>query len=103
MHWWLADAAASLIIVPVVVLWAFGDVRTIGRTVPKGQIVGICPSMRMEWSIHGYFMMNDRIALDASGSLSNEWFVADTTQCDPAPWYVLHQAATSKLRLYRAQ
>ncbi len=31
VHWWLADAAASLIIVPVVVLWAFGDVRTIGR------------------------------------------------------------------------
>jgi PAS domain S-box-containing protein len=30
-HWWLADAAASLIIVPVVVLWAFGDVRTLGR------------------------------------------------------------------------
>jgi PAS domain S-box-containing protein len=30
-QWWLADAAASLIIVPVVVLWAFGDVRTIGR------------------------------------------------------------------------
>ncbi len=29
--WWLADAAASLIIVPVVVLWAFGDWRTLGR------------------------------------------------------------------------
>jgi PAS domain S-box-containing protein len=30
-NWWLADAAASLIIVPVVVLWAFGDWRTLGR------------------------------------------------------------------------
>jgi PAS domain S-box-containing protein len=30
-RWWLADAAASLIIVPVVVLWAFGDWRTLGR------------------------------------------------------------------------
>ena len=29
--WWLADVAASLIIVPVVVLWAFGDWRTLGR------------------------------------------------------------------------
>jgi len=31
VRWWLADAAASLIIVPVVVLWAFGDLRTLGR------------------------------------------------------------------------
>jgi PAS domain S-box-containing protein len=30
-HWWLADAAASLIIVPVVVLWAFGDLRALAR------------------------------------------------------------------------
>jgi PAS domain S-box-containing protein len=29
--WWLADAAAGLIIVPVVVLWAFGDWRMLGR------------------------------------------------------------------------
>jgi PAS domain S-box-containing protein len=29
--WWLADAAAGLIIVPVVVLWAFGDWRALGR------------------------------------------------------------------------
>src|SRR5215472_7327904 len=29
--WWLADVAASLIIVPVVVLWAFGDWRRLGR------------------------------------------------------------------------
>ena len=30
-NWWLADAAAGLIIVPVVVLWAFGDWRALGR------------------------------------------------------------------------
>jgi PAS domain S-box-containing protein len=29
--WWLADAAAGLIIVPVVLLWAFGDWRALGR------------------------------------------------------------------------
>ena len=29
--WWLADVTASLIIVPVVVLWAFGDWRTMER------------------------------------------------------------------------
>jgi len=78
------------------------DVQAIGRVVPKGQVVGLCPSMRMEWAIHGYFMLYDRIALDASGSLSNEWFVADTTKCDPAPWYASHDAKTSKLKLYRA-
>ena len=78
------------------------DVRRIGKMVPKGAIVGTCPSMRGEWALHGYFMLYDRIALDASGSLSNEWFVADTTQCDPAPWYVPAGAQTAKLRLYRA-
>jgi hypothetical protein len=78
------------------------DVRAIGRVVPRGQTVGICPSMGREWSLHGYFMLYDRIALDASGSLSNEWFVADTTQCDPAPWYEPAAATTAKLRLYRA-
>jgi PAS domain S-box-containing protein len=29
--WWLADAAAGLIIVPVVLLWAFGDFKTLAR------------------------------------------------------------------------
>ena len=77
------------------------DVQAIGRLVPNGTTVGMCPSMQREFSLHGYFMLYDRIALDA-GSLEREWFVADTTQCEPAPWYAPAAITTAKLRLYRA-
>jgi hypothetical protein len=77
------------------------DVRAIGRIVPRGATVGVCPAMHGEWSLHGYFMLYDRIALD-SRSLSNEWFVADTTKCLPPPWYRRVDAPTRKLTLYRA-
>ena len=77
------------------------DVQAIGKIVPRGTTVAICPSMHNEWSLHGYFMLYDRIALDAN-SLSSEWFVATEGACEPAPWYELHEAKTSKLKLYRA-
>jgi hypothetical protein len=77
------------------------DVRAIGRVVPGGATVGICPQAAREWSLHGYFMLYDRIALDPN-SLSHEWFVVDSGACAPPPWYERVDVPAGRFALFRA-
>jgi hypothetical protein len=77
------------------------DVRAIGKVVPPGTTVSICPASHGEWSLHGYFMLYDRITLDAS-SIDREWFVVEGGACEPPPWYERVAVPTRRLALYRA-
>ncbi len=40
------------------------DIYTIGRILPRDSIISICPSMRGDWSLHGYFARYFNISLD---------------------------------------
>jgi 4-amino-4-deoxy-L-arabinose transferase-like glycosyltransferase len=75
------------------------DVLAIGHVVPRGATVGICPASYREWSLHGYFMLYDRITLDAN-SAEHEWFVGK--DCAPPPGFARQSLRTSGLVLYRA-
>jgi len=77
------------------------DVRAIGKVVPPGTTVSICPTSFGEWSLHGYFMLYDRVALDAN-SIDREWFVVEGGGCEPPPWYERVKVPTRRLALYRA-
>jgi len=77
------------------------DVRAIGKVVPPGTTVSICPASFGEWSLHGYFMLYDRVTLDAN-SIDREWFVVEGGGCEPPPWYSRVEVPTRRLALYRA-
>jgi len=77
------------------------DVRAIGKVVPPGTTVSVCPASFGEWSLHGYFMLYDRVALDAN-SIDREWFVVEGGGCEPPPWYSRVEVPTRRLALYRA-
>ena len=77
------------------------DVRAIGKVVPPGTTVAACPASYGEWSLHGYFMLYDRITVDAK-SIDHEWFVVEAGGCEPPPWYTRVEVPTRRLTLYRA-
>ena len=77
------------------------DVRAIGKAVPPGTTVSVCPASYGEWSLHGYFMLYDRITLDAK-TIDREWFVVEAGGCEPPPWYRKVDVPTRRLALYRA-
>jgi len=77
------------------------DVRAIGKVVPPGTTVSTCPASFTEWSLHGYFMLYDRITLDVN-SIDREWFVVEAGGCEPPPWYTKVAVPTRRLTLYRA-
>ena len=74
--------------------------RTECRANPRGATVGICPASYREWSLHGYFMLYDRITLDAN-SAEHEWFVGK--DCAPPRGFARHSVRTNGLTLYRSQ
>ncbi|MBI4649133.1 MAG: hypothetical protein HY738_21715, partial [Bacteroidia bacterium] len=47
------------------------DIYEIIKKIPSGQTIGICQEMRVDWSLHGYFMRYGNISLDAAPAKQN--------------------------------
>jgi 4-amino-4-deoxy-L-arabinose transferase-like glycosyltransferase len=52
------------------------DVYAVGKTVPRGAVINICPSMWEDWALHGYFARYFDISLDPSDK-EHEYYLAD--------------------------
>lgn len=76
------------------------DVRAIVGVVPPRTTVGACPALYPAWSLHGYFALYGRVALDANSS-AHEYFVATDAACAPPPGFARVDLPTVEYHLYR--
>jgi hypothetical protein len=76
------------------------DIYTIGGVVPKDSVINICPSMRGDWSLHGYFARYFNISLDHTEE-EHEYYLTDKS-CDDSlsRKYTKVELSTSVYSLY---
>ena len=76
------------------------DIYTIGGVIPKDSIISICPSMRGDWSLHGYFARYFNISLDHTEK-EHEYYLTDKS-CDASlsSRYTRIKLSTSIYNLY---
>ena len=87
--------AAVIALGTVVAIWLpaverdparLADLDRLAASAPRGETVGICPSINDDWSLHAWMQRRFRISLDARDSRSQEWFLKrtdDTSDCAP--------------------
>ncbi|MCJ7498405.1 MAG: hypothetical protein MUO78_09795 [candidate division Zixibacteria bacterium] len=77
------------------------DVYAVGKVIPGGAIISICPSMWEDWSLHGYFARYFDISLDPSDK-EHEYYLTDKS-CDSslAKNYTKINLSTGIYDLYR--
>jgi len=77
------------------------DVYTIGKVLPKDSIISVCPSMRDDWSLHGYFARYFDISLDHTDK-EHRYYLTDKS-CDTslAEKYTKIKLSTNIYNLYQ--
>jgi len=79
------------------------DVRVIGKNLPANSTIGMCSSMRPQWTLHGYFARYFNISLDAFSTRYDYYLTQD--HCNPeveTSWKEV-PLETKIYKLYRRQ
>ena len=76
------------------------DIYAIGKLLPKDSVISICPSMRGEWSLHGYFARYFNISLDHTDK-EHKYYLTNKS-CDPfvSKKYIKIKLSTNIYNLY---
>ena len=75
------------------------EYRSLASAVPRGQTIGTCEAVRMEWGVHAYMQRFFRISLDAGPGTPRRYFLRFTDRPCDAPPACRQIAATDRLAL----
>lgn len=79
-----------------------GDVHTLGRYLPKGAVVGVCPRLMRSMTVHAYLQRYHRLELTAAETLPAYILTDETCRREQAGWLTRHgyQRLDAPLRLF---